>query len=185
MNFNDVITFMKLGGQEVPDKITSASREKRCLAASLLLSEVLEYVIKGLGVTPRFKQVDLTEPDSLEYECNTDLPDFVEMIDGLADTAYTMYWNALTFGIPIEEAFDRVCKNNLEKFVKLTDGTFSEGLLENSSWDCGQGISWPAEVALVEVIKYQDSLYAVGRDKNGKVRKPSSYKAVILSDLVA
>ena len=117
MNSKDVETFMKLAGQLTADKISLGDADRRKLGARLLLSEVLEYVVDGLGVTPVWNGSPITAPDDLEYENSSDKPNPVEMVDGLADTAYTMYWNALAFGIPLEEAFDRVCKNNLEKFV--------------------------------------------------------------------
>ena len=185
MDSKDVATFMKLAGQVSAREMTLADADTRKLGARLLLSEVLEYVVVGLGVTPIWNGSPITAPDDLEYENSSNEPNPLEMVDGLADTAYTMYWNALAFGIPLEEAFNRVCKNNLEKFVELKEGSFSEGLLTNSDWNCGQNIEWPSDVAVVEVITYDKKLYAVGRDKNGKVRKPSSYKSVDLSDLAA
>jgi len=109
----------------------------------------------------------------------------LEMVDGLADVAYTMYWNACAFGVPLEEAFDLVCDNNLEKFVKLGRGAeFSPGVLPREAWHCNLGIRWPEEVAQVSVIKVADEYYAVGKDSRGKVRKPSSYTSVDLLPLV-
>jgi len=105
------------------------------------------------------------------------------MVDGLADVAYTMYWNSEAFKLPLEKAFEMVCDNNLEKFVQI-DNQSTEKNLEKENWDCGKNISWPSEVAEVEVIKNQEQFYAVGKDVNGKVRKPSSYKSVDLTTLV-
>ena len=105
------------------------------------------------------------------------------MVDGLADVAYTMYWNSEAFKLPLEKAFEMVCDNNLEKFVQLENQS-AEKNLDKQSWDCGKNISWPSEVAEVEVIKNQEQFYAVGKDANGKVRKPSSYKSVDLTSLI-
>jgi hypothetical protein len=107
------------------------------------------------------------------------------MIDGLADVAYTMYWNACAFGVPLEEAFELVCDNNLEKFVRLSDWSSPPRILEQSEWCCGANVRWPAEVTTVEVLQIDEAFFAVGKDSRGKVRKPSTYKSVDLSSLVA
>jgi hypothetical protein len=111
--------------------------------------------------------------------------DQLEMLDGLADVAYTMFWNALAFGLPLEEAFELVCDNNLEKFVLLEDWNGAEGPLEENQWHCGTNASWPEEVTSVEVIRIGAEYFAVGKDSRGKVRKPAQYKSVDLADLLA
>lgn len=176
--------FMQLAGQGVREKLHSADPKTRALGAQLLLSEVLEYVIYGLGVTPEVDGTKITAPDALTYH-PTETPDHEEMVDGLADVAYTMYWNACAFGIPLEEAFSLVCDNNLEKFVRIDGWTRGDCVLEKAEWDCGLGVAWPAEVAHVEVIGIGKEFYAVGKDARGKVRKPSTYQPVDLSKLVA
>lgn len=194
MNGDKIKTFMELAGQEIassggaygtPLKESIASDDKRKLGAQLLLSEVLEYVIKGLGVTPVVDGQAITDANALQYEvqANENI-DEVEMLDGLADVAYTMYWNALAFGLPLEEGFALVCDNNLEKFVKFGDQSFAIGALEKQDWHCGQEVSWPEEVVSVEVVKVSGSFYAVGKDASGKVRKPSHYTSVDLTRLV-
>ena len=107
------------------------------------------------------------------------------MVDGLSDVAYTMYWNECAFGIPLAKAFELVCDNNLEKFVHLTAWSGDARVLQPNEWDCGVNVAWPAEVTHVEVLKVDGEFYAVGKDLRGKVRKPSSYKPVDLSALVA
>ena len=106
------------------------------------------------------------------------------MVDGLADVAYTMYWNACAFGIPLEQAFEMVCDNNLHKFVKLGNGLQSKTQLDREEWHCHQDIHWPDEVVKVEVIKVGSDYFAVGKDSRGKVRKPSSYVPVDLTGLL-
>lgn len=186
MQADKVKTFMTLAGQGTSSLYREGSERERELGAKLLLSEVLEYVIKGLGVIPSFNGVEITEPNELGYKATSSAPDEIEMIDGLADVAYTMYWNALAFGVPLEEGFDMVCDNNLEKFVSLqdsVDSTSPSGTLERDQWHLGKNISWPEDVVRVEIIKVEKTHYAVGKDASGKVKKPSSYVSVDLGAL--
>jgi predicted HAD superfamily Cof-like phosphohydrolase len=188
MQADKVKTFMTLAGQRTSTLYREGSNKERELGAKLLLSEVLEYVIKGLGVIPSFKGTDITDPNGLDYKASEDVPNEIEMIDGLADVAYTMYWNALAFGVPLEEGFDLVCDNNLEKFVSLAEA--SETLLELSAldkeqWHLDKNISWPEDVVKVEIIRVEGIHYAVGKDASGKVKKPSSYSSVDLGVLAS
>lgn len=175
---------MALAGQACGIDITTSSPETRKLAAQLLLSETLEYVIKGLGVIPEFNGTEIHAPDELNYHISDKSPNPLEMLDGLSDVAYTMYWNSNTFGLRLEEAFGLVCDNNLEKFVRLLNWQSGEGPLARETWDCGVNIIWPNEVVAVQVLKIDSEYYAVGKDARGKVRKPSSYKSVNLSHLL-
>ncbi len=184
MNAEKIALFMQLAGQEVQEKLHSGDPKTRALGAQLLLSEVLEYVIHGLGVIPECAGTKITTPDGLSYHAS-EQPDHEEMVDGLADVAYTMYWNACAFGVPLAQAFDLVCDNNLEKFVRLSDWTRGECELAQSEWHCEQGVTWPTEVTKVAVLKVKEHFFAVGKDARGKVRKPSTYKPVDLSPLVA
>jgi hypothetical protein len=153
------------------------------LGAQLLLSETLEYIIKGLGVVPNIHGNAVTDPEAVSYDVVSD-PSPIEMVDGLSDVAYTMYWNSLCFGIPLEDAYNLVCDNNLEKFVKLDTKSFEVGTLSKERWHCDRGVSWPAEVTKVDVISVNGDLYAVGKDGRGKVRKPSTYRPVNLVPLI-
>jgi hypothetical protein len=180
MDATKIETFMRLAGQSVQDKLHSGDPAQRALGAQLLLSEVLEYVIKGLGVIPEFAGTKITSPDALSYHADHS-PDHEEMVDGLADVAYTMFWNSCAFGVPLEEAFALVCDNNLEKFVKLAGWSKGEGELARDDWHCGLEVSWPSEVATVSVLKIGADFFAVGKDARGKVRKPSTYRPVDLS----
>ena len=184
MDSSKIEKFMQLAGQDVRDRLTSGDQKTRALGAQLLLSEVLEYVVHGLGVVPHVNGTPITEPDALTYQAANNA-DPLEMIDGLADVAYTMYWNACAFGVPLEEAFELVCDNNLEKFVRLDRWNAGECELERSAWDCGRAVSWPAEVVRVDVVEVDGDFYAVGKDARGKVRKPSTYQPVDLEQLVS
>lgn len=174
---------MELAGQAHLSEQDEIPEDLRKLGAQLLLSEVLEYIIMGLGVTPIVDGLKIKDANSLQYEIGADT-DRLEMLDGLADVAYTMYWNMHAFSLKLEDAFKRVCDNNLKKFVLLEDWHKNAGPLERSEWDLGRGISWPAEVVQVEVLRVNNNYYAVGKDRRGKVRKPSTYARVDLGDLV-
>ena len=183
MNDKKIKDFMTLAGQSHASEFVTGTPEQRTLGAQLLLSEVLEYVIKGLGVTPSINGVSITAPDALTYQA-TATPNRLEMLDGLCDVAYTMYWNAVCFGIPLEEGFDAVCDNNLEKFVQISESNQNSGALDKALWHCGKNITWPESVTRVEAIRVGTQWYAVGKDASGKVRKPSSYKSVELQSFL-
>ncbi len=174
---------MALAGQSVPNSFSVEDEAKRRLGAQLLLSEVLEFVIKGLGVIPEVEGTPITKPDALSYK-NAAAADPNEMLDGLSDVAYTMYWNALAFGLPLEKAFDLVCDNNLEKFVALGDWANSLSKLAPADWHCRCNVSWPPEVVEVAVLHYEGRAYAAGKDARGKVRKPAHFKPVSFAGLL-
>ncbi len=184
MNRKRVQEFIQLSGQGVPERFTPRTARVRTLGAQLLLSEVLEYVIKGLGVVPQVNGVAIRDPESLRYYASEEQPDQLEMLDGLADVAYTMFWNAIAFGLPLESAYEAVCENNLEKFVRLEKWRGDPGALAQSEWHCGINVEWPEEVHAVEVICLGSGFFAVGKDSCGKVRKPCHYQAVDLKPLL-
>lgn len=183
MDSAKVAKFMALAGQVVESKFSSGDEAQRKLGAQLLLSEVLEYVIKGLGVTPEVNGVKITDADALHYHAER-TPNQSEMLDGLADVAYTMYWNSNRFGLPLELAYELVCDNNLEKFVRLGEWAHGKKELHKNEWDCKKNITWPPEVVSVSVVDLEGELWAVGTDARGKVRKPGSFKPVDLSPLL-
>ncbi|MDC0357493.1 hypothetical protein OAO01_01660 [Oligoflexia bacterium] len=185
MRAKKVETFMTLAGQPVGKALHTGTPEQRKLGAQLLLSEVLEYVIVGLGIHPEVNGVKITDPEDVQYILSGKEPDKLEMLDGLADVAYTMYWNANAFGLQLEEAYELVCDNNLDKFVQLDNWQTGECALQPSEWGCNQDVTWPDEVVKVETVKVNGSYFAVGKDGRGKVRKPSSFTPVDLSELVA
>lgn len=183
MDGKSVELFMRLAGQSLPESFVVPDDGVRKLGAQLLLTELLEYIIHGLGVTPTINGTRVTKSEDVSFEV-TGKVDLTESLDGLADVAYTMFWNAISLGAPLEEAFELVCENNLQKFVKLDRAHFAPGPIPNDRWDCGSGVNWPAEVQTVTAILVDQQLFAVGKDSRGKVRKPSSYKAVDLGRLV-
>ena len=186
MKADKVERFMRLAGQQVAERMQYADAQTRELGAQLLLSEVLEYVIHGLGVDVTVGEERIQDPNALFYQARSKSScDAKEMLDGLCDVAYTMYWNALAFGIPLEEGYELVCDNNLEKFVRLEQWAGERGALEQAEWHCGQDVCWPEAVSSVTVVEVKGICYAVGKDSNGKVRKPSHYRSVDLSPLLS
>lgn len=179
-----VALFMQLAGHGQETRPDLASDELRVLGAHLLLSEVLEFVIKGLGVTPHIGDTPISDPEGIRYKA-THPVDTTMMLDGLADVGYTMWWNALAFGMPLARAYELVCKNNLEKFVLLGPWARGRTELPPEEWHCHLGIRWPDDVVTVAVIAVNGESYAVGKDAKGKVRKPSSYRSVDLTELLA
>jgi len=178
-----VSDFIQLAGQNIGEDIQSLPHSQRALGAQLLLSEVLEYIVHGLGLAPVINGQTVTDPNDLKFEPIAE-PDKVAMLDGLADTAYTMYWNSLRFGMPLEKAFEAVCDNNLEKFVRLPHWAGQPRPLESNEWHCNQSVTWPPEVVEVSVVAVSGSYFAVGKDNRGKVRKPSTYRSVELEKLL-
>ena len=183
MDDKKVRQFIALAGQAPATTFIEGDQKLRELGAQLLLSETLEYVIKGLGVYPTFQGTKITDANALTYTASQ-TPSKLEMVDGLADVAYTMFWNSVMLGIPLEKAYSLVCDNNLEKFVLLESGFAPLGELAKENRGCQKNITWPKEVTHVFVIDYDKNMYAVGKDATGKVRKPSSYSSVDLSTLV-
>ncbi len=183
MNGDKVVKFIKLSGREISENCNFGSEKDRELGAQLLLSELLEYIIKGLGVSLTIDGTEIKDPESVKYK-SIRSPDKIEALDGLADVAYTLWWNALTFGLPVAEAYDMVCDNNLEKFVKLSSWNSGSRELNKDEWHCNQDIKWPDSVVRVVSVPVGTEYYAVGFDASGKVRKPSSYKSIDLSSLL-
>ena len=73
------------------------------------------------------------------------------------------------------EAYRRVIESNFSKFVQSDDMTLEQAILESNS------------ISLAYNCKCDPELindYWVFRDQNGKIRKPSTFKPVDLSDLV-
>jgi hypothetical protein len=185
MDADKIRKFKQLAGQSLPEKIETSDLNKRKLGAQLLLSELIEYIVRGLKITPVYNGQIITDPEAFQYqEIAGEEPDHLEMLDGLADVAYTMFWNSEAFGLPLKPAFNLVCDNNLEKFVKLENWALGEQTYEGQDIDCKRDLKWPSEVVKVEVKNIEGDFFAVGKDKRGKVRKPATYKSVDLVELL-
>jgi len=99
--------FMRVFGQETPDKPTIPSLKIRKLRAKLILEEALEE-IDALGLCVE-GQCDIVE-SNIE-------PDLVLIADGLADSHYVGYLGtAIACGINnMDEIFDEVHRSNMAK----------------------------------------------------------------------
>jgi len=178
-----VAMFMQLAGLKLPQNFSVPDENIRKLGAQLLLTELLEYIIHGLGVTPIINGTRVSKSEDVSFEIHGDV-NLTECLDGLADVGYTMFWNAKVLGAPLEEAYRLVCENNLQKFVELDGAQFLAGPIARERWGCNQGVEWPSEVSCVTAVAVEQELFAVGKDERGKVRKPSSYRPVDLAKLV-
>ena len=75
----------------------------------------------------------------------------------------------------LHEAYHRVIESNFSKFVQSDDMTLEQAILESNV------------ISLAYNCKCDPELindYWVFRDQNGKIRKPSTFKPVDLSDLI-
>lgn len=102
--------FMRLAGQEVPGHPVEPSRITRELRAVLLMEEVLETIIDGLGCKIIFS------PDNQFTFQATEKFDIVKLADGCADVSVVNIGTLSACGISDERLLDIVDKNNLEKF---------------------------------------------------------------------
>ena len=103
--------FMKLAGQEVPNKPVIPDEKTRLLRAKLILEEASE-LIKGLGfqIIALIDESIIVDP-SQKYE-----PNLVEISDGIADVIVVTTGTASACGINSEAVQILVDENNLAKF---------------------------------------------------------------------
>ena len=73
------------------------------------------------------------------------------------------------------EAYRRVIESNFSKFVKQDE--LHEEFAEIEAWKMTNNYG-------IEITKELNNGYLVFRDSNGKIRKPSTFKPVDLSDLI-
>ena len=96
------------------------------------------------------------------------------MVDELFKIIHKAAINTLPEGMLIE-AYHRVIESNFSKFVQSDDMTLEQAILESNV------------ISLAYNCKCDPELindYWVFRDQNGKIRKPSTFKPVDLSDLI-
>lgn len=95
---------------------------------------------------------------------------FYFMLDLALDTAKPIFREDT-----ITKAYHRVIESNFSKFVQSDDMTLEQAILESNV------------ISLAYNCKCDPELindYWVFRDQNGKIRKPSTFKPVDLSDLI-
>lgn len=108
--------FMKLAGQQIPEKPTIPSLEVRKLRASLVLEEAIE-LINGLGFCLRDKINDgpVLTIDNFEY-VESIKPNLEKIADGVADVSVVSIGTLTACGIEDQEIIEEVDNNNLAKF---------------------------------------------------------------------
>lgn len=114
-------------------------------------------------------QLDIDYSEVIETIDAFDEKDTTEYIDGLADKYVTLtglIQQMEALGFNMDEAIERVCDNNLTKFVDARSYTSS------------------IQPDNTEAIRISAHNLIMFKDKNGKVKKPLNYIPVDLSDLV-
>jgi predicted HAD superfamily Cof-like phosphohydrolase len=114
--------FMKLAGQEVPEKPTMPNHATRVLRAQLILEECME-TISALGFD-LFMKVSVSQDPPLHYPVelgnitfiNNDKENLEEIIDGVADISVVSIGTASACGVDMEDILEEVDQNNLAKF---------------------------------------------------------------------
>ena len=107
---------------------------------------------------------------ALESETSNHFPFIHELYKSMLDASILVfvYYTLL-------EAYRRVIESNFSKFVQSDDMTLEQAILESNV------------ISLAYNCKCDQELindYWVFRDQNGKIRKPSTFKPVDLSDLI-
>ena len=150
----------KIPGQKTPDKVTMPDVKTRELRGRLIMEEVFETLIRGLGLNIYVKENvgrDFNRPiefEDLEIVARTNEPyhpgpDMVEIADGCADISVVTIGTLVACGIPDIELLSRVDNNNLDKFgpggYLREDGKWMKppdhkppdiaGLLETLGWE--------------------------------------------------
>ena len=92
------------------------------------------------------------------------------MLDLALDTAMPVFGEDT-----IIEAYHRVIESNFSKFVQSDDMTLEQAILESNVISLAYNCKCDPELI---------SDYWVFREQNGKIRKPSTFKPVDLSDLI-
>ena len=107
---------------------------------------------------------------ALESDTSNYFPFIHELYQSMLDAAGIVFVDSVLL-----EAYHRVIESNFSKFVKQDE--LHEEFAEIEAWKMtnNYGISITAE---------SNNGYWVFRDSNGKIRKPSTFKPVDLSDLI-
>ncbi len=118
-HYKRIEEFMRLAGQDTPDKPIIPSLEVRELRAKLILEEALE-TIQALGF-------DVVIDNDTEYDTivqmNNNLrfveaykPSLEEIVDGVIDISVVSYGTLVACGVPDLPFQEEVDNNNLAKF---------------------------------------------------------------------
>lgn len=190
MTFNDLLADIKLWNNTSNGNRTLESRYD--VQIDICNEEMLKEYFYWYG-------------EFIKYERNHDERKIlIEMLDGIADSFFVfselrnilkladpqgkyishftaMFDLALDTAMPvfgedtIIDACKRVIESNFSKFVK--EDVLDEDTAEHEAWAMTNKYG-------IEITKELNNGYWVFRDSNGKIRKPSTFKPVDLSDLI-
>ena len=131
-----------------------------------ILIEMLDGIADSFFVFAEFRNIlKLADPQG-KY-----ISHFTAMFDLALDTAKPIFGED-----KIIEACKRVIESNFSKFVKVDD-------VHNEEWGRKEQLIMIDRLG-TEITKELNNGYWVFRDSNGKIRKPSTFKPVDLSDLI-
>lgn len=163
--------FMVTFGQDCPNFPTEeVSLETRKMRARIMLEEVLETIIAGLGLDVIITwngEMRLAPKSPFGFE-EVKKVDLVELADGLADQHYVGYCGTgNAFGLDMEEIFDNVHQSNMSKI-------------------------WPEKLVREKVDEIENGNYNLTKVENGyivkrpdgKVVKPETYTSPKLKEII-
>ena len=107
---------------------------------------------------------------ALESDTSNYFPFIHELYQSMLDAAGIVFVDSVLL-----EAYRRVIESNFSKFIIADD--IDEDAAEHEAWAMTNKYG-------IEITKELNNGYWVFRDSNGKIRKPSTFKPVCLSDLI-
>ena len=108
---------------------------------------------------------------ALESDTSNYFPFIHELYQSMLDAAGIVFVDSVLL-----EAYRRVIESNFSKFVKVDDW-------HDEQWAKNEQLIMIDRLG-TEITKELNNGYWVFRDSNGKIRKPSTFKPVDLSDLI-
>jgi hypothetical protein len=159
-----VVRWMQDGQYNVPQVPTVPDIAMRRLCARLLLEEVLETIVDGLGLHVHVKDGDYVArltPDmfktgAIEFHAFQPV-NLVYVADGCADTEWVTHWTSSACGINAQPVYDNIAESNESKY----EWTSSELLSVKQS----------GHNTIIELPRGRHCV----RDRGGKMMKPTNY----------
>ncbi len=149
-------------------------------------SKIFNYIAGNLGngstlslKEKLLNQIKIIQSELDEFKKGVETDDPIETLDGGCDVLFTAF-GALQMLEEVcrsKEATLEVCDNNLTKYVQVSDPNARE-IIESTVQ------KYKEEGVEIEVQLNKTFGVYVFKDKNGKVRKPVSYKAVQLESFL-
>jgi len=137
----EVKSFMRKAGQNVPNRVTIPTKEERLLSCRLLLEEVLEY-IEAAGFTAVNCGHEIKMEDTNFF--NDFQPNLVEMMDAVGDIMFVAQGRAVETGLDLKPILQEVCDSNSSKFL---DGYRDEA---TGKWKKGPSFREPDLKSIIE-----------------------------------